>query len=277
MKAKDLLTSARELARNKEYKEAAKAFASYLEEQEEQEPQIMLELGFALLLAGDRQGAVIVYETLTAVFQGLAKVPSDVAQLWDKFSNLVAGARRKLVLTGVSAALLVTSAAASDKAFSAHRYSGGVIRPTISLDDFSFDKPKPEKPMKPSFSAHRYSGGVLQPTQLEMFADVISKNSTGKTTSTSATQKTTGTKPVKPLKPGKPGKPNPTVVPITLPITKPPVRPGFSAHRYSGGVYLNREEIFKRKEFPLDEEAISRRKRIELELRKRRLRKLEKK
>ena len=272
VKANDLLLRAREMARDKQYKEAAKAFASYLEEQEEQEPQVMLELGFALLLAGDQQGAVIVYETLCVVFQNMSIIPQGVEELWQKFDNLVAGARRKLVLTGVTAAVLVSAGAASaepNKAYSAHRYSGGVNRPSISLDDFDFDRPRPSGPKKPGFSAHRYSGGVLQPTQLQMFDEIVSQGSAASTTSTTASKKTTATKQ---NKPGKPGKPKPTKVPIVVPIPKPPVKPGFSAHRYSGGVFMRRRE-----EFPFDEEAVSRRKRIELELRKRRLKREEKK
>jgi len=124
--------------------------------------------------------------------ENLKKIPSKILILWEKYSNLIAGTRKKLALAGATALILSSTACGSQPTQSAHKYSGGVLRPVMEVSNPpSLTSTKPahittapaapasevtekekqqaldtiEKQLNDAFynkphSAHRYSGGV---------------------------------------------------------------------------------------------------------------------
>jgi tetratricopeptide (TPR) repeat protein len=250
-----LLKEARSLAKSRNYKKSAQLFADYLEKQNDDNPQILLELGFALLLAGDEDGALRIYEALSLLIKKV-NLPEKLTKLWHKYDHLIGGTKRKLVLTGVTAVLLSGTACGSQPpVHSSHRYSGGVMRPTIE------EQMMPEKPVTGNtgtstitkedlrpYSGHKYSGGVLSSDHLQYIHGLIDKetstkpsdNSTSPAVSSPSTDKTTSTdsqtvttSPAADNKLIKPDLPDFNLKPI-------------SAHRYSGGVYMDFKSQFRK-------------------------------
>ena len=169
------LERARTFARRGAYHEAAPLFARHIEESTDDEPLVMIELGFALLLAGDTQGARRLYDALMVIMQKLSYVPHELERLWQRFSTIMTGSRRKLALTGLATVMLAGcgDAASNNQTYSAHRYSGGVVQPLVKEDVVT---PATQEPTTPSstvepdiepaikpFSGHKYSGGVAIP------------------------------------------------------------------------------------------------------------------
>jgi len=180
------LERARGLARSGDYRQAAMAFRRYLDETQDRSVQVQLELGYALLLAGDTTGARRIYDALVDVVAAMTELPERLLELWRRFAALVAETPRRVVVTGMAAALVAgctpsgggtveqpkpvpppsVSAAPTvapiQPTFSSHRYSGGVALDQLQLqkqlDKLENDAQKPTA--EPTFSSHRYSGGV---------------------------------------------------------------------------------------------------------------------
>lgn len=223
-----ILAEARGHAREGRYRQAASLFAAHLEGRAADEAlQERIELGFALLLAGDGAGARAVHDALVAVVARLGSVPRRVAELWERFASLVAGARRQVALTGMAAAVVLSSGCGGAAAPAADASSGS--RPVAESPAVPDGPPAPQvgsAPQVPSsipaptrgFSAHRYSGGVALDLKLdELVAETAAAAATAAATVV----------------------PTATAVPAPTFTLPPTVRPGFSAHRYSGGVALD--------------------------------------
>jgi hypothetical protein len=240
MTTETTLVAARRCAREGRYREAAVLFAAHLEERSPEDSlQERIELGFALLLAGDGAGARSIYDALVAVVARVGSLPARAADLWERFASLVAGARRQVVLAGVASAVVLSSGCGGSAAPAAAPSSGD--RPVAEAPAASGERPAPvvgNAPVVPSsipaptsvavptagsvpdrvFSAHRYSGGVALNLKLD---ELVAETAAAAATAAATVVPTATTVPV------------PT---FTLP---PTVKPGFSAHRYSGGVALD--------------------------------------
>lgn len=214
-----MLAQARRCAREGRYREAAGLFQAHLEGRPADEGlQERIEFGFALLLAGDGAGARAVYDALVAVVARVGSLPGRAAELWERFAALVAGARRQVVLTGVAAAVVLSSGCGGSAAPAAAPPSGD--RPAAEAPAVGSAPEVPSSIPAPTrvFSAHRYSGGVALNLKLdELVAETAAAAATAAATVV----------------------PTPTAVPAPTFTLPPTVRPGFSAHRYSGGVALD--------------------------------------
>ena len=178
------ITRARRLARAGRYGEAARCFAAHLETKPVSEAlQEHIEFGFALLLAGDDAGARRAYERLRRVVASMQDLPNQVKRLWERFTNLVVGARRQVVLASVTAIVMTASgcgggASSGGAAGSAPAADSSpqMVQPAETDHAGQQDEPadgvqellhqelqRPDR--DEGYSAHRYSGGVFLPTE----------------------------------------------------------------------------------------------------------------
>lgn len=173
MKTKKRMDRAEKLMKQRDFSGAVNVLSAIMEDEPEN-IKVMLKLGICHLLNRSEENFLLIYEKAERIISSMKEIPENITHLWTQYKGLIAKV--------TAASLVIGSTVVStgcDKG-SAHKYSGGVYKPTkkeniteAKENNVETEKPKEastesteEKeiintPEMKTISCHRYSGGVF--------------------------------------------------------------------------------------------------------------------